>query len=209
MLIIDYDVGNLRNVQKLVESLGQTTKISNSIEEINNASSYLLPGVGAFSDAMNKLTNLGLVEIIRHNVLTKKKPILGICLGMQVLGLESEEGGRTKGLGLLEMFIEKINLNEGYRLPHIGWNDIKIEKESILLNELPVNSDFYFVHSYHARCDDNSIVAATCEYSQKFVAVVEKDNIFGAQFHPEKSQAYGALIMKNFINYCKERKIND
>jgi len=206
MLIIDYDVGNLRNVQKLIESLGQTTKVTNSIDEINNASSYLLPGVGAFSDAMKKLTDLGLVDVIKHNVLVEKKPILGICLGMQILGTDSEEGGLSNGLDLLGFSVKKIEISENYRLPHIGWNDIKIEKNSILLNGLPDSPDFYFVHSYHAQCNDPSIIAATCDYSQKIVAAVEKDNIFGAQFHPEKSQAYGAHIIKNFINFCENQK---
>jgi len=203
MLIIDYDVGNLRNVQKLVESLGEVAKITDSIDEINNASSYLLPGVGAFPDAMKKLSNLGLSEVIRHNVLVEKKPILGICLGMQILGSGSEEGESIEGLGLLKMSVKKIKNSNEYKLPHIGWNDLMIEKDSVLLNGLPEAADFYFVHSYHAVCDDPSIIAATCDYSNRFVAAVEKDNIFGVQFHPEKSQAYGAHIINNFINFCK------
>uniref|UniRef100_UPI004048D3D4 imidazole glycerol phosphate synthase subunit HisH n=1 Tax=Polynucleobacter sp. TaxID=2029855 RepID=UPI004048D3D4 len=203
MLIIDYDVGNIKNVQKLVESFGEDVLISAQTEEINLASSYILPGVGAFPDAMARLRELRLVDVIRHNVLVRKKPILGICLGMQLLGNDSEEGGYTEGLGLLEMSIRKISVTDEFRLPHIGWNDVKCEKESVLLNGLPNNPDFYFVHSFHAQCINRSIITGTCKYSHEIVATVEKNNIFGAQFHPEKSQSYGGQIIKNFINYCK------
>jgi imidazole glycerol-phosphate synthase subunit HisH len=203
MLIIDYDVGNLRNVQKLVGSLGQDSVISNSLDEIDNAPSYILPGVGAYSDAMKKLADTGLIDALRKNVLERKKPILGICLGMQLLGKASDEGAPVEGLNLLDMSVKKIHITDGFRLPHIGWNDINIERNSILMNGLPENPDFYFVHSYHAICADYSDVVATCQYSHKIVASVERGNIFGVQFHPEKSQAFGAHVVKNFIDYSR------
>ena len=206
MLIIDYDAGNLRNVQKLVEALGEDATIGNSVEAVNNASSYLLPGVGAFYDAMTNLNELKIVDALRHNVLVEKKPLLGICLGMQLLGLSSEEGSAIAGLGFLDLEVKKIKVGEGYRLPHMGWNDIQWRDNSLLLKHLPLAPDLYFVHSYHAVCNDNNIVAATCGYGQEIVVAVENRNVFGVQFHPEKSQSFGRTILKNYINYCSEHK---
>lgn len=204
MLIIDYDAGNLRNVQKLVEALGEDAAIGNSVEAVNNASSYLLAGVGAFYDAMTNLNELKIVDALRHNVLVEKKPLLGICLGMQLLGLSSEEGSAIAGLGFLDLEVKKIKVGEGYRLPHMGWNDIRWRDNSLLLKHLPLAPDLYFVHSYHAVCNDNTIIAATCDYDHELVAAVEKENVFGVQFHPEKSQSFGRIILSNYMNYCRE-----
>ena len=206
MLIIDYDVGNIGNVRKIIESFGQDVLVSNSERDVNRASSYILPGVGAFPDAMRKLAELGLIETLKNNVCDKKKPILGICLGMQILGLNGDEGGNIDGLGILNMSIRRLQVTTPHRLPHIGWNNIKAAKNSMLLAGLPEAPDFYFVHSYHAQCHDDSIVAATCDYGGQFVAAVEHQNVFGVQFHPEKSQAYGAKVLQNFVSICSRAR---
>jgi len=203
MIIIDYGVGNLRNVQKRIQSLGVNADISNSIENIKNASSYVLPGVGAFSNAMQKLKKLDLINVIRDNVLGEKKPILGICLGMQLLGKMSEEDGEHEGINILDFKVKKLKVKQNQRLPHIGWNEIHINKKTLLLDGIPDKANFYFVHSYYVNCNDNSIIAAQCNYGQDFTAVIEKDNIYATQFHPEKSQAYGAKVINNFIQITK------
>ena len=203
IVIIDCQLGNLRNVQKAFERIGLDTKISNNIEDIQNADGYILPGVGAFGSAMEHLHSLNLVEPLRHNIMQKKKPILGICLGMQILGERGFEDGEHKGLGILPMTIQKLNTGENLPLPHIGWNNIEVKSSSILFEGIPPDADVYFVHSYHAVCNDNEIVAATSNYGTTFVAAIEKDNVFATQFHPEKSQAYGVKILENFANYCR------
>jgi imidazole glycerol-phosphate synthase subunit HisH len=204
-LIIDYGLGNLKNIEKVLKSLGVSPIISNSISEIDKADNYILPGVGAFSDAMKKINNLKIADVLRSNILNKKKPILGICLGMQLIGLSSEENGETKGLGLLQFRVKKFSKNKELRLPHIGWNEVSIKnKESKLLSRIPNGSDFYFVHSYQASCENSSIIAATSEYGDVFASVIEYENIFATQFHPEKSQAHGIKILKNFIEFSND-----
>ena len=206
MLIIDYDAGNLRNVQKLAEALGENATFGNSVEAVNSATSYVLPGVGSFYDAMRNLNELEIVDALRHNVMVEQKPFLGICLGMQLLGWSSEEGPPIAGLGFLDLTVRKIKVGNGYRLPHMGWNDIRAKENTILLRDLPSAPDLYFVHSYHAACNDENIVAATCDYGREMVVAVENKNVFGVQFHPEKSQSFGRTIFKNFLNYCFELK---
>lgn len=204
--IIDYDAGNLRNVQKAFEHLGCHTNITKCADDILRAEALVLPGVGAFLDGMAMLESLGLVEAIRHVVLSEQKPILGICLGMQLFALSGEEGGRREGLNILPMTIERLRSDKmGMRLPHIGWNNVYIDIENELFASLPKNPDFYFVHSYHAVCADKSIVTAICKYGQEFVAAVRKGNIFATQFHPEKSQRYGLKVLANFINCCRQQ----
>lgn len=203
MMIIDYKTGNLRNIQKIIESMNEVATIGNSVDEINNASSYILPGVGAFDDAMSTIIDLGIIEALRYNVLIKKKPILGICLGMQLLGARSDEGKPISGLCFLDMAVKKIKVSDGLRLPHIGWNNLHVRKKALLFKDLPEDSDLYFVHSYHAVCNDPNIIAATCNYGQEIVVAVEKGNVHGMQFHPEKSQHFGRILINNFINYCQ------
>lgn len=203
--IIDYDAGNLRNVQKAFEHLGYPANITKSPENIVGADALVLPGVGAFHDGMDMLERLNLVDAIKRAVLDNKKPILGICLGMQLFADSGDEGGHRDGLGLLPMTIERLRSNEmGIRLPHIGWNNIRIETKSKLFDSLSANPDFYFVHSYHAVCLDEGMIKATCRYGQTFVAAVERENIFATQFHPEKSQRYGLKVLANFTDYCQQ-----
>jgi imidazole glycerol-phosphate synthase subunit HisH len=200
--IIDFDAGNLRNVQKAIEHLGATAGISKKAADIETAEVLILPGVGAFRDGITAIKQYGLYDLIRTEVLGKKKPILGICLGMQLMAAESHEGGLWQGLALLPMSIHRLQSDKtGLRIPHIGWNEITARQKSVLFKDIPSAPDFYFVHSYHAVCEDENIIAATAEYGHKFAAAVEKDNIFATQFHPEKSQRYGVQLIKNFLNF--------
>lgn len=204
--IIDYDAGNLRNVQKAVEACGYSAITSRLAEEVESSDVLILPGVGAFQNGMGALERLGLCDAIRKHVITEKKPILGICLGMQLFAKEGHEGGRCQGLGFLPMVIEKLPVEEhGLRLPHIGWNSVDIKSSARMFDGVSPGPDFYFVHSFHAVCETEDIVAATCSYGQSFVASVERDNIFATQFHPEKSQRYGLQYLRNFLEYSKDR----
>jgi len=207
LVIIDCNLGNLRNVQKAFEKIGEEAIISNNISQIEKADCLVLPGVGAFAEAMENIHSLGLFDVLRKQIFHEKKPILGICLGMQLLGKESYEHGKCEGLNLLPMVIKKLEVNtDKYRLPHMGWNDISVKNNTSLLEDLPDNPDFYFVHNYHAICDIDNIIAATCDYGQTFVVAVQYENIFGVQFHPEKSQENGIKVLKNFIKYVKSIK---
>ena len=212
MCIIDCNLGNLRNVQKAFEKLGEQVIISSRQDDIEKADALILPGVGAFGDAMDTLRKMGLVDVIRKEVLEKKKPLLGICLGMQLLAIDGYEKGYHQGLGLLPMSVQQLQNEQnmpGFRLPHVGWNDITARADEVLFEGLPSGANFYFVHSFHVRCMDNSIIAATCRYGQEFAAAVHKDNIFATQFHPEKSQAYGFKVLLNFIKYVKSKKMEN
>lgn len=207
--IIDCRLGNLRNVQKAFEKIGVKAAISSIASDIQKAQALVLPGVGAFGDAMDTLQELGLITVIRTEVLEKKKPILGICLGMQLLGVESYEKGHHQGLGILPMSIQKLEpQNPECRVPHVGWNAITVKNNASLFTGLPEKPDFYFVHSFHAVCEDQTFVAATCTHGQEFVAAVEKANIFATQFHPEKSQAYGLHVLSNFVRCALGEKVS-
>jgi glutamine amidotransferase len=209
LTIIDYEAGNLRTVQKAVEHLGFVALISNNLDVIKQSDALILPGVGAFADGMNTLERLKLVDLIRNFVKIDKKPILGICLGMQLLAKRGLEGGERRGLDLLPMEIKKFNFQDKqYRIPHMGWNNISIKKDSGLFKEIPNSADFYFVHSYYCESQDTSIIAATCNYGHDFVVAAENNNIFCTQFHPEKSQLYGLKVLQNYLVSCKEKIMN-
>ena len=197
--IIDYDAGNIKSVEKAIQLLGQEVTITRDRETIMNADKVILPGVGAFGDAMGKLRQYGLDEVIR-DVTAKGTPFLGICLGLQLLFESSEETPGVEGLGILKGKIVKIPPAPGLKIPHMGWNNIKVKEDSRLFKELPENPYVYFVHSYYLLADDEDIVAATTEYGVKIHAAVEKDNIFACQFHPEKSSTVGLQILKNFVS---------
>jgi len=204
--IIDYDAGNLRNVQKALKYIGYSSEISRSPEDVENADVLILPGVGAFQDGMKALEELKLDVVLKDCVLEKKKPLLGICLGMHLLAREGYEGGRHHGLAILPMTIQRLDLDkQNLRIPHIGWNNVEYKGGSLLFFNVPQNPDFYFVHSYHAICEDKEMISATCDYGKKFTAVIESGNIFATQFHPEKSQRYGLQVLKNFMSYCEKR----
>lgn len=202
--IVDYKAGNLRNVQKAVEHLGYFSYIAQDGAALADAGAIILPGVGAYSQGMENLMHAGLVDAIRHEALEKGKPLLGICLGMQLLGTLGFEGGEIPGLGLLPMTVPRFDTSAcGVRLPHIGWNSVDIEPKTVLFKGVPQGTDFYFVHSYHVVCSDESMVAARCDYCYPFVAAVEHGNIYATQFHPEKSQRYGLKVLENFLAHSE------
>ena len=195
--IIDYDAGNIKSVEKALKTLGQEVVVTRDPEVILNADKVILPGVGAFGDAMGKLHDYGLVEVI-HKVVEKNTPFLGICLGLQLMFESSEETPGVEGLGILKGKIVKIPENGDLKIPHMGWNSLHFQNEGRLFANLPQDSYVYFVHSYYLQADDESIVKATTDYSTCIHASVEKDNVFACQFHPEKSSDVGLTILKNF-----------
>ena len=199
--IIDYDIGNLRNVQKAFEYHGCKADISSDPEEISAASILVLPGVGHFQHGMDNLEKTGIDKLIRQKVLTEKTPILGICLGIQLLSETGYEDGERKGLGLLPMESKPLKITDRrYRSPHIGWNSVEISPNAKLFNNVPNFADFYFVHSYAVEVTNPDIISSQCTYNDTFVSSVEYKNIFATQFHPEKSQVFGLQVIKNFID---------
>ncbi len=195
--IIDYDAGNLKSVEKAFLHLGEKVNITRDKEEIRNAEKVVLPGVGNFKDAMEKLHRYQLVDVIKE-VAANRTPLLGICLGLQLLFERSDESKGVEGLCLLEGEILRIPDKEGLKIPHMGWNSLTMKPDSKLFENIPNQSYVYFVHSYYLKAKDVSVVAAITDYSTSIHASVEKDNIFGCQFHPEKSGEVGLTILKNF-----------
>ena len=195
--IIDYDAGNLRSVEKALQYLGKETIVTRDSEQIRKADKVILPGVGAFGDAMKKLQEYHLDTLIRE-IADSGKPLLGICLGLQLLFEESEESPGVEGLGILEGKIRRIPEGEGLKVPHIGWNSLHLEHNGRLFRNIPENSYVYFVHSYYLEAKDPEIVKASTEYGVHIHASVEKNNLFACQFHPEKSSETGLQILKNF-----------
>ncbi len=195
--IIDYDAGNVKSVEKALAWLGGEVRLTRDAEEILSADGVILPGVGAFGDAMQKLHDYGLVEVIRRYV-ESGKPFLGICLGLQLLFEESEEAPGVEGLGILKGRIVRIPARDGLKVPHIGWNDLRMTDGATLFQGLSGQPYVYFVHSYYLRAEED-IVAATTEYGVTIHAAVEKGNIFACQFHPEKSAEVGMQILRNFV----------
>ena len=195
--IIDYDAGNIKSVEKALKTLGQEVVVTRDPEVILSADKVILPGVGAFGDAMGKLHDYGLVDVI-HKVVEKNIPFLGICLGLQLMFENSEETPGVEGLGILKGKIVKIPDNGELKIPHMGWNSLHFQNEGRLFANLPQDSYVYFVHSYYLQAEDESIVKATTDYSTCIHASVEKNNVFACQFHPEKSSDVGLTILKNF-----------
>ncbi len=196
--IIDYQMGNLRSVQKGFEKVGHAAHITSSPSDILKADKVILPGVGAFGDAMHELQERDMVEPIRK-VIAEGKPFLGICLGLQLLFDRSSEGGLIEGLGVIPGEVVKFDLPQEYKVPHMGWNQAEILKPAPILAGIENNSHFYFVHSYYAVPQDPSVTAIAARYPDPFCAMIWDDrNLFATQFHPEKSQADGLHILKNF-----------
>ncbi|MBI5047517.1 MAG: imidazole glycerol phosphate synthase subunit HisH [Deltaproteobacteria bacterium] len=200
--IIDYDMGNLRSVQKGFERVGHPCIITRDPKEISNASHVVLPGVGAFKDCMENLKNYGLVDPILFAI-KSGKPFLGICLGLQLLFSESEEFGRHEGLDVIKgkvvRFAPELQTQDSeLKIPHMGWNDIKMKNRPPMLKDIADGSYLYFVHSYYVVPKDDSVTATKTYYGIDFVSSIWKDNVFACQFHPEKSQKVGLQILKNF-----------
>ncbi|MBO5450234.1 MAG: imidazole glycerol phosphate synthase subunit HisH [Lachnospiraceae bacterium] len=203
--IIDYDAGNIKSVEKAFQFLKQDVILTRDAGQILNADAVVLPGVGSFGDAMKKLENYGLVDIIRK-VVEKNIPFLGICLGLQLLFDSSEESPGVKGLGVLPGKIVKIPDDQGLKVPHIGWNSLKYPKPGRLFEGIKEEEYVYFVHSYYLVADTDDIVTATTDYVAHIHASVEKGNVFACQFHPEKSSDVGLKILSNFIKVVDEYK---
>ncbi len=197
--IIDYDAGNIRSVEKAVRYLGKEVTVTSDPDKILAADRVILPGVGAFGDAMKRLHAMGLVEVIRQ-VAERGTPFLGICLGLQLLFEKSEESPGVAGLGLLQGEILRLPELPGLKVPHIGWNSLKYPNPGRLFRGIPEDSYVYFVHSYYLKAQDEGIVTATTEYGTLVHASVESGNLFACQFHPEKSSETGLTILENFLS---------
>ena len=195
--IIDYDAGNLRSVEKALLSLGEEVLVTRDRTELLAADKVILPGVGNFGDAMEKLKAYDLVRVI-HELAERGKPFLGICLGLQLLFERSDEAPGVEGLGILKGEILRIPDKEGLKVPHIGWNSLHLQNEGRLFRDLPEGSYVYFVHSYYLKAENPQIVKATTEYGVTIDASVEQGNVFACQFHPEKSSQVGLKILENF-----------
>ncbi len=198
--VIDYQIGNVQSVVNMLIRIGCNVKVANHWKEIKSGDKFVLPGVGSFDRGMSNLRNLNLVEALQEEILQKGKPILGICLGMQLFSVSSEEGIQ-RGLGWIDGEVIKFKIGEKDRetkIPHMGWNEVKIVREHLVFKEVKQPMRFYFVHSYHYIMNPYYTVAVT-DYCESFPAVIVKDNIFGVQFHPEKSHIYGMQILRNFV----------
>ena len=196
--IIDYDAGNIKSVEKAVNALGYEAVVTRDRSSVLNAEHVILPGVGAFGDAMKKLHSYGLVEVIRE-VAASRTPFLGICLGLQLMFESSEEAPGVEGLSLLKGRIVRLPDTEDLKIPHIGWNSLKYPNSGRLFAGIPEDSYVYFVHSYYLQAGEPEIVKATTEYGALVHASVEKENVFACQFHPEKSSEVGMKILENFL----------
>lgn len=197
--IIDYDAGNIKSVEKAVIALGQNAVVTREADKILAADHVILPGVGAFGDAMEKLRRYALIEVIRE-VVDLQTPFLGICLGLQLLFESSEECADVEGLGILPGKIVRIPEQSDLKIPHIGWNSLHFPNQGRLFQDIPDGAYVYFVHSYYLQAKEPEIVTASTEYGVNIHASVEKDNVFACQFHPEKSSEVGMTILKNFFN---------
>lgn len=199
--IIDYGLGNLGSIKNMLKIIGEKAIISSDISELDKCDKLILPGVGAFDAGMSKLNETGLAQYIENVASMDKKPILGICLGMQLLGKRSEEG-QLEGLGLIPFESKRFQVqDQNLKVPHMGWDIVVIKKDIPLTHNLfDQRQRYYFVHSYHAICESLDNVMMTCDYGYEFVAAVVKDNIMGVQFHPEKSHSFGMKLLENFVN---------
>lgn len=197
ILIVDYGMGNVRSVENALAVIGCRPFVSADPSDAMRADAFVLPGVGAFGEAMRNLRASGMADALSHEVLTRRKPILGVCLGMQLLGESSDEGGHHAGLGWIPARVTAIPQEPGLRVPHMGWNDVTIVTPEPLFSTPEARRSFYFAHSYVFSCAPE-LVAATFEYGGRHVAAFRKDNIFGTQFHPEKSSEAGTALLRNF-----------
>lgn len=203
--IIDYGLGNLGSISNMLKVIGEKSVISSDIGIINASDGIILPGVGAFDAGMSKLKETGLDQIIIDEALSGK-PVLGICLGMQLLGRKSEEGN-LQGLSLIPFECKRFVFDDSrLKVPHMGWDIVNIKKDHSIIHNLNQKQRYYFVHSYYAECDDDNNVLMTCDYGHTFTAAVCNKNIIGVQFHPEKSHDFGLALLRNYVDLCRENK---
>lgn len=200
VIIIDYGMGNLFSIYKRLKLLKADVVISSSIEELKQADKIILPGVGHFEKAMQRLNESGLVEALNEQVLINKKPILGICLGMQLITNKSEEGN-CAGLGWINVEVKKLPVvnSKKFKVPHTGWNQIKICKESKIMKDIPDYSEFYFVHAFGVLASEDKYILNKTTYESEFISAIENENIYGVQYHPEKSHDVGLQLLRNYI----------
>lgn len=201
IVIIDYGLGNLASIANMLKKIGAPAEISNDVSKISQADKLILPGVGHFAKGMENLQQSGLIDTVNREVLEHKKPVLGICLGMQLMTNHSEEGD-CKGLGWIDAETTRFRMpeNSSLKIPHMGWSDVHFVQQQPLLNGISPEPRYYFVHSYHVTCKDPANVLGTCDYGYTFDCAIVKDNIMGVQFHPEKSHRYGMELLNNFAN---------
>ena len=202
IVIVNYGMGNLKSVANALSFLGYHPIISDNKDAIVRSDALILPGVGAFGEAMKNLRDLGLTDILTDQVLEGRKPFLGICLGMQLIALESDELGHHAGLGWIDGRVAKIKASRNQRLPHVGWNTLEIRNKNPVFSNIDANPNFYFDHTYSLACEE-IYVSATCNYDTEIIAAIQWENIFATQFHPEKSQVNGLKLLRNFLNFVE------
>jgi len=202
IVVVDYGMGNIHSIVKKIKHLGGDVFVSSNSDEILKSDKIILSGVGHFKQAMNNLRKSKLIDTLNQAALVQKKPILGICLGMQLMGIKSEEGGDIEGLSWINANVKRIKVRDTikYKVPHMGWNEINIRKESILMNGVGDKSELYFAHSYYMDVHESDLILNETEYFSRFVSAIESQNIFGVQYHPEKSHEAGDIILSNYVN---------
>lgn len=202
IVILDYGMGNAASIKNMISKLGGGATVASSLKETSGLTGIILPGVGSFDNAMKKLNDLNLIEDLRESVLNKQVPFLGICLGMQLL-FDSSEEGRLLGLGFIPGYVQRFASsafdNNKLKIPHMGWNTVRLHGEAPLFRGDFKEQKFYFVHSYHAVCREDSDISAICHYGYDFPCAITRNNIYATQFHPEKSHKFGMNLLKNFM----------
>jgi glutamine amidotransferase len=200
VVIVDYGMGNLHSVKRKLDRIGAHAELTSEPDRLLKADKLILPGVGHFGKAMEHLATLGLAPALHEAVVARKTPILGICLGMQLFARRSEEGG-AEGLGWLDADVVRFDMDDTrrFKVPHMGWNGVRVARPSPLLDGLTDQTEFYFVHAYHMVCRDGGDVLCDTEYEYPFTSVVQRENLYGVQFHPEKSHEAGELLLRNFL----------
>ena len=201
--IINYKMGNIQSVANALSFLGHSPIVSDDPHKHLLADAYILPGVGAFGEAMKNLQHYGTTRFLETEILIHKKPILGICLGMQLMANHSNELGSHQGLGWVDAEVHAFPTDHHLRVPHVGWNNLETKTETPLFSHLDTNSHFYFDHSYYVACHDHKNILATCHYGTEMTVALRKENIFATQFHPEKSQNSGLKLLRNFLDYSE------